>query len=352
MTTHSDYPERPVPFAHWIADSRLVDAANTPLPVYPRTDAPASVEGSAPLHFTFTTPDACTSMAPAFLAMRNPCVVKQAMHAEGLTQAGYVERLRSEGFDSIVVVEDGAHAIDPDMTALRDIAVELIVFHPEQVRMVHEVEREARARREAASCIVGSAPVDARFAAFITGSRVVHADGSPLVCYHGTAQEFDQFNPAYAGQTFRVDKEGIFFAENPTKDLDADTAATVASYRRGADQYGQNIRPVFLAIRNPLVKAPEDVQWPYEGIRRMGGTTLFDSYERATLFAQARAGGHDGLYFPFEANGALQGLWVAFRPDQILSVFDPIASGQPIAYTPALRPPRPAAETAAPGMAP
>ncbi|WP_432262808.1 hypothetical protein [Cupriavidus sp. TMH.W2] len=352
MTTHSDFPERSVPFEHWIADSRLVDAANTPLPVYPRTDTPISVEGSAPLHFTFTTPDAPASAAPAYLAMRNPYVVWQRMHADGLTQAGYVERLRSKGFDSIVVIKDTADAIAPDMTALRDIAVQLIVFHPEQVRMVHEVEREARARREAASRLVPSGPVDARFAAFMAGSRVVHADGSPLVCYHGTAQAFDQFDPAHAGKTFRVDKEGIFFAENPTEGLDADTAATVASFNRGAEQFGQNIRPVFLAIRNPLVKAPIEVQWPYEGIQRIGGTKLFDSCVRAELFAQARAGGHDGLYFPFEENGALQGLWVALRPDQILSVFHPIAIGQPIAYTPALRQPRPAADPAAPGMAP
>lgn len=357
MTSHPDFPERPQPFARWMAQSRLLDAAGTPLALYPRAAVPAT-DAPGPLRFGFEPAGAdseasaggAPAPAPVYLAMRNPHVIWESLHTHGLAQPGYLDGLRRKGFDSIIVLDDAGDAIDPNMQALRETAVDLIVFEPEQVRTVAEVEAQARAAHAAtlAAWRRPAAVTHAAFAAFMAGSRVVHADGSPLVTYHGTADTFDQFDADHAGKTFKIDKHGFFFAENPTEGMDADNAAHVAAFNRGDEGTGQNLRPVFLAIKNPLVIEAADIQWPYEGTVRIGGTRLFDSKERAALFEQASKGGHDGLYFPFEEHGVLQGLWVALRPEQILSVFDPIAIGQHIAYTPASRQPRPTAEASAP----
>lgn len=66
-------------------------------------------------------------------------------------------------------------------------------------------------------------------AASLAGTRVVDADGKPLIVYHGTLNTFEDFDPARRGEATGAPsaREGFFFASNPT---------TALSYATGAVQ--------------------------------------------------------------------------------------------------------------------
>lgn len=136
-------------------------------------------------------------------------------------------------------------------------------------------------------------------------SKVVDAQGKPLVVYHGTEQDFDTFLPSK-----RPKEPGIFFAVHPA----------IASAYAGHDPQGNfhapdmgSVLPVYLKIENPLV------------VDFMGGKT-----GRTEAFKRAIEGGHDGVLLKnhYDAGG-VQDQWAVFRPEQIKSAignsgaFDP-----------------------------
>lgn len=146
----------------------------------------------------------------------------------------------------------------------------------------------------------------AAFKRWFGDSKVVDAQGKPLVVYHGTQDgDFDTFAPSK-----RSKEPGIFFSPNPE----------IASAYTGFDPEGNfhaskigNVLPVYLKLENPLVVD-------------LGGSKT----GRAEAFAKAIAGGHDGILLKnhYDAGG-VQDQWVAFRPEQIKSAignrgtFDP-----------------------------
>ncbi len=154
------------------------------------------------------------------------------------------------------------------------------------------------------------------------GSKVVDAEGAPLVVYHGTASDFAVFDPLRAGSNFGQDSAGIFFAERPN--VAAFSAAATAGFKSGG---GDNIMPVYLAIKNPIVYEAKVVQRPFNDPRFMGGAELFDAMNKDAVIKAASDGGHDGVHVKAGADG--DGLWIAFRPEQIKSAtgnrgtFDP-----------------------------
>lgn len=136
-------------------------------------------------------------------------------------------------------------------------------------------------------------------------SKVVDADGKPLVVYHGTQAEFSTF----ATERNKVAGEaGIFFTPDPM------VASAYAGYDENfpAPTIGQ-VMPVYLRVQNPLV------------VDFRGG-----KYGRSDAIAKAIRDGHDGLLLKnhYDARG-VQDQWVVFRPEQIKSAtanssaFDP-----------------------------
>ncbi len=122
-------------------------------------------------------------------------------------------------------------------------------------------------------------------------SKVVDAQGKPLVVYHGTNGDFDTFNT----QDGRMGPAAWF---TPNANLAA-----------GHGRQG-SVMPVFLNIRNPYIAANAT-----EG-------SMLTAERKAELQAQ----GYDGIH---EARGAIE-QWVAFRPEQIKS-----ATGNSGAFDPA-----------------
>lgn len=188
-------------------------------------------------------------------------------------------------------------------------------------------------------------------------SKVVDADGKPLVVYHGTPSDFDSFSGKFLGKVTRAtsSKSGFFFASTPrTAQSYADHGATVAPVqelvekaeksgdRGNWDKYdelmleaeqleasmvgdgmarGQNIMPVYLSIQNPL-----EIDAAGENPEGIGGID--------PLIKRAQREGRDGVIIRNfdDAAGLYNELadhFIAFKPEQIKSAignrgtFDP-----------------------------
>lgn len=139
----------------------------------------------------------------------------------------------------------------------------------------------------------------AAFKRWFAGSRVVDADGKPLVVYHGTTADFAEFDrdKIVSGVLGR----GFYFAANPES-----TRTYSGGSRFGGAGFanGGNVMPVYLSIKNPLI---------------------LEHGDKADIGAESK--GHDGV-IKLNKDGAIETL-VAFRPEQIKSAtgnrgtFDP-----------------------------
>lgn len=128
-----------------------------------------------------------------------------------------------------------------------------------------------------------------------TVSKVVDANGEPLVVYHGTNADFDTFSESMTGK-------GLYFSEKPI-------AGQAEMY---AGRQGGNMMPVYLSIRNPATKK----QFLEAGAIEDEGLAI----------SRLEADGHDGVVYPYATDGQVL---IAFRPEQIKSAignagtFDP-----------------------------
>lgn len=98
------------------------------------------------------------------------------------------------------------------------------------------------------------------FKKWFAASKVVDAQGKPLVVYHGTRAEFDSFDKEMVGGRFPDFSIGIHFSSNPSEaSLYADSFANmetgwnpVHSFSKDVEA-GANVVPVYLRVENPLV---------------------------------------------------------------------------------------------------
>ncbi len=139
-------------------------------------------------------------------------------------------------------------------------------------------------------------------------SKVVDADGRPLVVYHGTTGDFSAFSSEFFGDgDGRLDwGEGFYFTDR------ADAANGYASGDGG------NVMPVFLSIKNP---ATNQVMLSPEVQDALGDDMGFED-----ISSLLESKGYDGVEFTHR-DGAKE--YVAFRSEQIKSAtgnngdFDP-----------------------------
>lgn len=172
--------------------------------------------------------------------------------------------LEAKGFDSLIVHD----TIENTSTEA------LVVWNPEQI----------------APAGGGTQTDTPAFRRWFGDSKVVGADGKPLVVYHGTDGNFD---------AFRGD-EGHFFG---TADIASDYATSAASVGDAPSVY-----PVFLSIKNPA--------------RNIDPETL-----TAARIARLTERGFDGVIYN---EGQEDAEYVAFHPEQIKS-----ATGNSGAFDPA-----------------
>ena len=162
-------------------------------------------------------------------------------------------------------------------------------------------------------------------------SKVVDADGKPLVVYHGTGADFVSFDAERIGKNYQWSK-GFYFASTPQAANEYAMDMTGASPARApipgifagtpADtgSGGANIMPVYLSMQNPLIK------------RARGNLSPDQSADRniEKWLSEAKAAGYDGLIV--KSGNAFQDrgdVYIAFRPEQVKSAignngqFDP-----------------------------
>ncbi len=143
-------------------------------------------------------------------------------------------------------------------------------------------------------------------------SKVVDERGRPLVVYHGTNADFNEFDPEAQGSSGQGSGEpGFFFEASPEN---------AGRYTRQGD--GANVIPAYLSLKNPLVVERTNTKYDYDG-----------SYSRvafANFIDDALELGHDGVIFRDVLDrGKRSTQYVAFRSEQIKSAignngqFDP-----------------------------
>ncbi len=133
------------------------------------------------------------------------------------------------------------------------------------------------------------------FKKWFGASKVVDADGMPLVVYHGSAKSFDKFSLNVERNTSSPsDAQGFYFTKN------AGDAAVYATDEYGDVAEGANLMPVFLRINNPRIVEDGDIQ---------NHPAYISQEQRAKL----EASGHDGIVY---GDGTE---YVVFKPTQIKS---------------------------------
>jgi hypothetical protein len=158
------------------------------------------------------------------------------------------------------------------------------------------------------------------FRAWFGDSKVVDEQGAPLVVYHGTAAEFEEFDTI--GGTRSGFGKGSHFASDPQI-----ANAYSAQWQRSSlvEGVGERSIPVHLNIRNPFNAGHGEKYYEFAGDRGLGG-------DHAAIREALIAEGYDGVRYIHPSFGrTAEGpseAWVAFHSTQIKSVnnrgtFDP-----------------------------
>jgi N12 class adenine-specific DNA methylase len=178
------------------------------------------------------------------------------------------------------------------------------------------------------------------FRSWFGDSKVVDADGAPLVVYHGTNGDFNTFDAGELGAASGAAsaKMGFFFASNPA--VASSYADTFNAYKdtlfgrfaqrltgglyenlnermlgkvgKSAIFEGGNVMPLHLSISNPMV-----VDF---------GSSRYRDQTYAKVISDAKAAGHDGVILRntfdegyIDGGEAQTDVYVAFNPTQIKS---------------------------------
>lgn len=141
-------------------------------------------------------------------------------------------------------------------------------------------------------------------------SKVVDADGKPLVVYHGTFENFKKFNPDTQGRNVQSSDTGFFFTSSPQE---ASAYADPALWENRKNH--GTVIPVYLSLKNPKIIDVGDYE-PSRWYDQHGNKAHDD----------AVAQGHDGIILkgnePHVAGERNAETYIAFEPEQIKSVFN------------------------------
>ena len=150
------------------------------------------------------------------------------------------------------------------------------------------------------------------FQKWFQGSRMVNPDGSPRICYHGTAWVFDRFDLDRAGSVMgSPDQKAIWISTDPdtanhaadiagsSYGLDPDSAEEVG-LKNPPDNAG-TVYPCYVRLLRPLIS-----EMDYYNTKRFEET-----------IAIARKKGCDGVVFPKLLYKGEKDQFCVFSPDQV-----------------------------------
>ena len=139
-------------------------------------------------------------------------------------------------------------------------------------------------------------------------SKVVNADGTPLVMYHGTNESFTVFDSSKGKKKLHLNVlgDGNYFT----------------ALERGAARYGSNVIAAYLDIKKPYVKA-DGFNTVADQIANEFGIAR-DSFTGKDVSSILRARGYDGVVM-YDGNGEIV-IANAFSSNQIKSATDNIGT--------------------------
>lgn len=228
-------------------------------------------------------------------------------------------------------------ATTPDMfDTVTEPRSELIAEHKRLVQVLNSpshADDKAEAKKQEAELAEyeGGKTETPAFRKWFGDSKVVDAEGNPLVVYHGTNQDFVEFKNRYAKKGWEM------FSTDPNY------SNTFAGNRGG------NVMPVYLSIRNPLDLSHIPAKGP--GVRDMLIRALEDAGvkfkigdievqrelfqmvnmagHKTDLSEAVQAAGFDGIKMPdvldnmapygSASDDLYATTYIAFRPEQIKS---------------------------------
>lgn len=224
----------------------------------------------------------------------------------GLGVGGKALELRAKNKQKIIVeayqAEQGLAVKELD-TAIGQTSQGMAV-DVASVRQFDNAEVSARARQELprieekiAATGVTKVTELPEFKAWFEGSKVVDDTGMPQVMYHGTTRDFEAFDPNIKAASLQNYGAGSYFATNP-----ADVLA------RGGRE-GANIKPVYLALKNPLEITFDDFRAKFGGV------------EPKEITKRVKAEGYDGIAIKPTIERAADE-FVVFDAGNIKSIFN------------------------------
>ena len=169
--------------------------------------------------------------------------------------------------------------------------------------LIHGAAAGGEMQSESAHKVRGA---ESSFAEWFSGSKVVDAEGKPLVVYHGTSADFDDFALQEGGQS-----KAIFFA--------GPTATRYVEFYVAQLGDGQRTIPAYLSLQDPKTVL---LSWDDE--------TFADPVQENAHIEAAKREGHDGVIFKERDSGEV--FYAVFRPEQVKSAIvdrpDAEASGE------------------------
>ena len=199
------------------------------------------------------------------------------------------------------------------------------------------IDDPEKAARQAMTVARGVTPDErqANFQRWFGNSKAVDPKGNPLVLYHGTQNNFNQFRPHGIGTTTfigiptKVERHGIFMSPHP------EFASSFA--QQGSNQTGANVMPLHVRMENPLKMDrnglhPNDVQnlashgINEEWLNNSAGDPrstweVFEGQDAGWFTKTIQDAGYDGVHMEEKdpATGKIHPVYVAFHPTQIKS---------------------------------
>jgi hypothetical protein len=358
-------------FKRWFAGSKVVDSAGKPLVVYhgsERSFAEFDIEegqrGVGGIWFTDSKNYAYDmsrggwdsrkrgaggQIVHAYLDVRNP--FEFDVFAEGIKLADDVgvdrpvdslqaQELLSggDGWDSFVgnLVEDAKRAghdalVIKNFNDARMVDSTAYVVFDQKAIAIERIETNDQSAPDTGGAKLSAAEKQDQtqteaFKRWFKDSKVVDADGKPLVVYHGTRGDISVFDYGRVKSRFQS-SEGLYFTARPLHasvyadgvDNAANDFDPTSSFAKPVAD-GANVMPVYVSLQNPKIISVSEWGTLESAVDGNGGARV-----RA-----AKAAGHDGVIVERNAGDAYDGkLVIAFRPEQIKSAignngnFDP-----------------------------
>jgi len=184
-------------------------------------------------------------------------------------------------------------------------ALNIAVLYPNRIRSVNAAFNPAMA--QSADLLAQLQTRSEAFQQWFGDSKVVDANGDPLVVYHKTSSDFAEFDSEKIGENdYGYAGRGFYFTPFPLQGL----------------TYGDRTMPVYLSIQNPYTRTDDNwqdaldpYQWIPANIERLGSREAAAQAWTDMMKEQ----GFDGF---IDKSGDGRGEIVAFEPTQIKSVFN------------------------------